>query len=142
MSALQTSRAASKRWHQQHREATRRHQRDYAARNRTATKARDAAYHAAHPEQALAIRHRRRVRRARVLLVVRVEASACGVCLQPLTAERYPHPMATTIGHEPPLSVAEREGWTVVAERPEHHRCNKSKGAHTDAELVARWRQP
>lgn len=71
-----------------------------------------------------------------VLLIVAVDAGHCGVCLAPLTDARYPHPLSTTVGHEPPIAAAARDGWRVVAERPEHWSCNLSKGARTDAELV------
>jgi hypothetical protein len=96
-------------------------------------------WRAANPGRALGLRRAGRLaraaRKAGVLLVVKVDADHCGVCLAPLTGETWPHPMSTTVGHEPPLSVAERDGWLVVAERPEHWSCNQAKGARTDAEL-------
>jgi hypothetical protein len=81
---------------------------------------------------------RRKARKAGILLVVRVQADYCGVCLGPLVQQAaWPDNRATTVGHEPPLAVAAREGWRVVAERPEHFVCNRRKWARTDAEMVA-----
>ena len=58
--------------------------------------------------------------------------------LQPIDrAVRWPDPMAYTVGHEPPLAAAERDGWRIVAERPEHLVCNQRKNVRTDAELAA-----
>jgi hypothetical protein len=50
-------------------------------------------------------------------------------------ARRHPDPLFTTIGHEPPLAVAAREGWSVITERPEHLACNLQKGVQDDAML-------
>lgn len=78
---------------------------------------------------------RRKARKAGVRRV-RVQASTCGVCLGPLIpALEWPHPMATTVGHEPPLSRAEIG--SVVIERPEHWSCNVRKGTRTDLEMAA-----
>lgn len=88
-----------------------------------------------YPEQV-----RRRARKAGILLTVKVESDCCGVCSESLSVGLvYPDPQATTVGHEPPLAVATRDGWTVVVERPEHAVCNWRKGIRTDAEMVA-WR--
>jgi len=77
--------------------------------------------------------HRHRARK-RGVLIVREISSACGVCGRSLLCElRWPHPMATTVGHEPPLSRA--TPGSVVVERPEHWSCNSRKGTRTDAEL-------
>jgi hypothetical protein len=78
---------------------------------------------------------RRRTTRLGVALVIRLNDDLCGVCLAPLTVEAWPSPLATTIGHEPPLSIVRREGWTVVVERPEHLICNQRKSGRLDAEL-------
>lgn len=94
------------------------------------------AYRERHPD--VRSWRRRKVARAGILLVVKVEATECGICLRPLEPDRsHPDPLATTIGHEPPLAVAAREGWTVAVERPEHLGCNLWKGARPDAELPA-----
>lgn len=69
--------------------------------------------------------------------VVRVLSTTCAICLAPLTDEVFPHPLATTIGHEPPLVVVRRLSLTRVVERPEHWECNRAKGVKTDAEMRA-----
>jgi hypothetical protein len=65
-----------------------------------------------------------------------IESDECGVChetLQPRAV--WPDPMATTIGHEPPVSRI-REGFTEGVRRPEHWVCNRIvKHARLDAEL-------
>lgn len=81
---------------------------------------------------------RRRAAQHGIVMVISIHATECGVCQRPLTKKRFPHPMSTTIGHEPPLATASRDGWIVVVERPEHYRCNLAKGIKTDAELAAR----
>ena len=91
-----------------------------------------------YPETYLRARLGRQAAQAGILLRVQVEADYCGVCLQALTAEIWPHPLSTTVGHEPPLSVAKRDGWKVVTERPEHWMCNEWKRARTDAECTGR----
>lgn len=120
--------------------------------------ARSAAYFAAHPtyrqerrerarqqERTYRERHpgirsdrRRRVAMAGIALVVHVEADHCGVCLGPLAPDlRHPDPLSTSVGHEPPLAVAQRDGWIVVAERPEHLLCNLRKGERVDDQTHA-----
>lgn len=79
----------------------------------------------------------RRVRRAAISLVVVAELDHCGVCLGPLTAEVWPHPLSTTVGHEPPLARAAADGWRIVVERPEHWSCNQRKWAKLDCEMEA-----
>ena len=74
---------------------------------------------------------KRRAAKAGVLLTVKVESDVCGVCQRPLDGD-------VSIGHEPPLAVARREGWSIVCERPEHLGCNVSKRDRLDTEL-ARW---
>jgi hypothetical protein len=83
---------------------------------------------------------RRKERQAGILLTVKVESDICGVCLEPLTEFKHPHPLSTSLGHEPPLSVAKRDGWLIITERPEHFRCNVIKGARTDVEMIG-WRR-
>lgn len=78
--------------------------------------------------------HRRYVRLSGIAFILKVETDYCGVCLGPLVEDSYPHPMSTSIGHEPPLLVAAREGWVTVIERPEHLLCNLRKGTLTDAD--------
>jgi hypothetical protein len=80
---------------------------------------------------------RRRALRAGIVLTVKVTADECGICQKPLTDRPFPDPMSTTIGHEPPVTVAAREGWTVIAERPEHWMCNRRKWAKYDYEMEA-----
>jgi hypothetical protein len=112
-----------KRWVEAHPEKRRQASREWAARNPDAT------------NRGI---HRRRGRKANVLLFVRVDSNDCGVCLQAIDpTARWPDPMSRTVGHEPPLAAAERDGWRVVAERPEHLRCNQRKQSKTDAELGA-----
>lgn len=41
-----------------------------------------------------------------------------------------------SVGHEPPLSVAARDGWLIIAERPEHFLCNMRKGVRDDATFL------
>lgn len=78
---------------------------------------------------------RRKARKAGVV-AVRVQSDVCGVCSGPLIAGlQWPHPLSTTVGHEPPLSRAPR-GSTVI-ERPEHWSCNMHKGTRTDEEMAA-----
>jgi hypothetical protein len=78
---------------------------------------------------------KRRMAKAGIILVVKVDSADCGVCFTPLIDVPYPDPQATTVGHEPPLSVAIREGWRIIVERPEHLRCNLQKGSRMDYEL-------
>jgi hypothetical protein len=82
--------------------------------------------------------HRRHARKRALVMILRVNPPWCGVCFLPLTDVPYPDPMSTTVGHEPPLSVAAREGWLTVIERPEHKRCNLWKGTLTDRQLAGR----
>jgi hypothetical protein len=94
------------------------------------------AYRARHPE--MRSDRRRRVAKAGIALVIRVDADHCGVCLGPLIEERrHPDPLATSVGHEPPLVIAKRDGWLVVVERPEHLRCNLQKGDRPDGRHAA-----
>jgi len=102
----------------------------YRSEHRDEAREAERRYRERHPGRRPWIR--RRTTRVGVLLVVGVDASECGTCLAPLNDVAYPHPMATTVGHEPPLAVAARDGWLVVAERPEHLRCNLRKGDRLD----------
>lgn len=97
-------------------------------------------YHATDAFRAVAVatEARRRVRKAGVTLVIRSVSTDCALCLSPLTDARWPDPMATTIGHEPPLSRLAELGHPPVYERPEHWGCNIRKGAKTDQELQQR----
>lgn len=82
--------------------------------------------------------HQRRLAKRGIQFVVFVESDACGVCHKPLYPDAiYPDPKATTVGHEPPLSVAVRDGWRIIAERPEHARCNLWKQDRLDCQLPA-----
>lgn len=94
-------------------------------------------WYAKHPNVELERTRARRRRRAGILLAVRVSSDLCGICQEPLTARRFPDPLSTTIGHEPPLAVAAREGWRVITERPEHWACNRRKSDHLDMEMEA-----
>ena len=61
------------------------------------------------------------------------ECGVCGEALQPYAV--WPDPMATTIGHEPPISRAS-EGFTEGVRRPEHWICNRIvKHARLDSEI-------
>jgi hypothetical protein len=71
------------------------------------------------------------------VFTIHVASPDCGVCLNPLTEERWPHPMATSFGHEPPVVAIARDGWRVMAVRPEHLICNQRKSGRTDAEMIA-----
>jgi hypothetical protein len=62
----------------------------------------------------------------------------CGGSLRP--GERYPDPLFTSTGHEPPLSRLAALGYDWVLERPEHLVCNWAKLARTDQEMTARER--
>lgn len=80
---------------------------------------------------------KRRVAKAGVVLTIQIVSLDCGVCFHQLRPDlSHPHPLSTSVGHEPPLSVVAREGWTVIVERPEHLQCNLSKGERQDCELV------
>ena len=83
----------------------------------------------------VAAQHKRRAALGGILLIVHVESDVCGVCQEPLTGAAYPDPLSTTIGHEPPLATAKRDGWRVVTERPEHWLCNQRKGARYDIDM-------
>jgi hypothetical protein len=83
-------------------------------------------------------RNRRREARAAVTLRIIVDSDICGVptCGEPLVIEAvYPDPLATTIGHEPPLSRLKDLGITTVTERKEHWKCNRWKNRRLDSEL-------
>lgn len=109
---------------------------DYWRERRDKGREYERAYRERHPE--MRSWRSRKVAKAGIILVVKVDATECGVCQESLQPERtHPDPLATTVGHEPPLTVAARDGWTVVAERPEHLGCNLRKGVRTDAELGA-----
>lgn len=111
--------------------------RAYRAVHVIESRERTAAWYSAHPDRMREYVHRRRVRKRGVVLVIRIASDICGVCLDPLYPDlRHGHPLATTVGHEPPLSVASRDGWLVVTERPEHAACNKRKKVRLDCELT------
>lgn len=98
-------------------------------------------YRSAHPD--VRSWRRRKIAKAGVVFVIAIESEVCGVCGDPLNLEaRHPDPLATSVGHEPPLAVAQREGWTVVAERPEHLRCNLRKGDRPDYLLALHTASP
>lgn len=90
-----------------------------------------------HPKERVAEVNRRRAFKKGVLLTVHVESEVCGVCEEPLTDRQWPDPLATTVGHEPPLAVVAREGWLIVTERPEHFVCNMWKKDRLDMEMEA-----
>ena len=135
--AVEVMREQSRRFNEAHREERRAALRAYEAANKERVRARRAAWFAAHPGARHAWRDRRRAAEAGIALVVKVASDECGVCLQPLTSEPYPHPMSTTIGHEPPISRAAKEGWLIVTQRPEHWACNSRKAAKLDCEVAA-----
>lgn len=141
-------------WKARHLEQIREQRRAYYLRNKEQSRERARAYKQADPEkvreqQRMSSRkwrrthreiarrreNRRETRKAGVLLVVEVQADHCGVCQRPLTSLPYPDPMSTTVGHEPPLAVACRDGWLIVATRPEHWGCNMRKSDRMDVDL-------
>lgn len=75
----------------------------------------------------------RRRNRERAVKIVKVVSDTCGVCgIQLYPKAVWPDDLATTRGHEPPLSRAQ-PGDTVTV-RPEHWICNQAKGSMTDEE--------
>jgi len=78
---------------------------------------------------------RRRAQKAGAMQVIQIAGTDCALCHKPLTGSRFPDLMATTIGHEPPLSRLAELGYPPVYERPEHWGCNRAKGTRTDQEL-------
>lgn len=107
----------------------------WARNNPERSRAYAAKYRRLHPEVVLADEHRRRVRKAGLLMVVRVESDVCGICQRPLVDRPYPDPMSTSVGHEPPLAYCAQNGWLVTAERPEHLICNQRKRTRLDIEI-------
>lgn len=108
---------------------------DYGRARREIAREQERAYRQRNPH--MRPWRRRRLAKAGILLVINVSSTECGVCFEPLTDLPYPDPMATSIGHEPPLIIAQREGWTTVVERPEHLICNLRKGERTDCDHAA-----
>jgi hypothetical protein len=105
----------------------------YRQERRERAREQERAYRLRHPE--VRSDRRRRLSRAGILLTITVANEQCGVCLGPLFPElRHPDPLSTSVGHEPPLILAQRQGWTAVVERPEHLRCNLAKGERPDGE--------
>lgn len=96
------------------------------------------AWYLANPERVAANNRRRRARK-RGLTVVRLSADTCQTpgCPNPVLHpdKVYPHPLATTAGHEPPISRCVELGITEVVERPEHWGCNARKGTRLDSEM-------
>jgi hypothetical protein len=91
------------------------------------------------PEKRREQNHRRRERHAGIRLVFPLTGSNCYVCHQPLHPElSYPHPMSTSIGHEPPLAKLKKLGQDWCYVRPEHLTCNVQKQARTDSEFGLR----
>jgi hypothetical protein len=122
--------------------AAHREQRTATARARYAIiQAQETARHrvwvAANRDAARRIVHRRKATKAGVPFIIRVATDECGVCLRPIDRSLvFPHPMSLSVGHEPPLSVARAEGWSVVCERSEHLSCNVQKGARLDIDAA------
>jgi hypothetical protein len=111
------------------------------AETREAQRAKRRAWRLANPAKhvasQVASQRRRMVYKAGVVLTIKVKSDVCGVCQGPLspTADRW-DPLFTTVGHEPPITIAARDGWQVITERPEHWRCNFLKGTRLDTELA------
>ena len=127
-----------------HREQRNAEQRAYTALKRAepeyleAQHAYRTAYRAANREQMRFLTRRYRERSIDPSVTwTDVESDECGVCgeaLQPRAV--WPDPMATTIGHEPPLSRIS-EGFTEGVRRPEHWVCNRIvKHARLDTEIA------
>ena len=114
-----------------HRNRQRRWRRDHKAINLSVNR----RWMEANPAKVREQRARRKALKNGVLLRVQVASEVCGVCQQALTTESYPDPLSTTLGHEPPLARAAQDGWLVIAERPEHLRCNLRKHAKLDCEM-------
>lgn len=110
--------------------------RDWYETHAALTKERARAWAEANPEKVRRTRDRRRGATSDVL-VVEVQSDTCGVCMGPLTGARFPERLSTSVGHEPPLAVALRDGWRIVTARPEHLVCNQRKSDRTDAELAS-----
>lgn len=92
---------------------------------------RSRAFRARHPGRANEHWARFRTRKAG-LIPVYIEADFCLVCGFPLVSDlRYPHPLSTSVGHEPPISRARY----FISQRPEHLVCNAMKGTWLDGEL-------
>lgn len=125
------------------RETNRKASRKYAESNPDKEAARRARFKAENPtywsdrrDEGREYENKWRTGKAGVILRIRAFADECGVCSEALHPDlRHPDPLSTTIGHEPPLSVAAREGWLVVTERYEHLRCNLRKGTRMDCEM-------
>jgi len=92
----------------------------------------------ANPEQAAHYNHLRRARKGQVLGIQRfLWWDVCAICRRDLDSTPWPHANAVTVGHEPPLS---RALGLLVVERPEHWRCNRSKGKRLDSEMAVAQR--
>lgn len=96
----------------------------------------NARWAASHPDYIREKCRLRRVARSSVPFVLTLDLDGCAICGGPLRPEfRAPHPLSSSVGHEPPLAVARRDGWLTVIERPEHLGCNQRKGSRVDADL-------
>jgi len=97
------------------------------------------AWRTANPEKTAAAVHKRRERKVGAKITIHQISDICCVptCGKPLLPNlKFPDPMSTTIGHEPPLSRLGELGVTTVTERPEHWICNQHKHNKLDSELV------
>lgn len=63
----------------------------------------------------------------RVRAKVRAQSVICGICGDPLTDARYPHPLSTTVDHIVPLALG-GEPYALSNLRAAHWRCNARKG--------------
>jgi len=113
---------------------------EYQSANADRIRERGTRWKSANPDKVRDSVRMRRVRKAGVTKTIRFDSDICSVptCQTLLVpGVKFPHPMSTTIGHEPPLSRLSELGVTTVTERPEHWICNQHKSARLDSELLA-----
>lgn len=133
------SRAQSASYRVLHRDEIRTQRAGHYVANRERERARIADWQARNPERirAYSTQHNRRRRIDDLSVIVLQDwSNACGVCGGELVpSARFPSPLSTSIGHEPPIAYARREDSSIITERYEHWGCNRRKGVLPDWEM-------